>query len=128
MQKVNVPEGYQTVMPYLIIPRAEKFLAFTKAVFGATEKMKHMREDDPSVIMHAEVVIGNSTIMFAQSNEQYPPQPAGLYVHVADADQSYQQALDAGAISVNPPADQSYGRSCGVQDMCGNTWWITSIK
>jgi hypothetical protein len=26
-----------------------------------------------------------------------------------------------------PPADQSYGRSAGVNDPFGNTWWITSV-
>ena len=38
-----------------------------------------------------------------------------------------EKALQAGATSVMPPADQDYGRSCGVKDPCGNTWWITSV-
>ncbi|WP_431200968.1 hypothetical protein ACQ86K_30970 [Mucilaginibacter sp. P19] len=25
-----------------------------------------------------------------------------------------------------PPADQPYGRSAGVKDPFGNTWWITN--
>lgn len=124
MEKINIPEGYNTVMPYLIIPGAVRFLKFTQDVFGATEKNKTMRDD--GTLMHGEVIIGGSTIMFAESSEQFPPQPAGMYIHVANADKSYQQALDAGATSIMPPADQPYGRSCGVTDPCGNTWWITS--
>jgi uncharacterized glyoxalase superfamily protein PhnB len=45
---------------------------------------------------------------------------------VSDADRSYAAALAAGATSVMSPADQDYGRSCGVKDTNGNTWWITS--
>ena len=35
MQNINIPDGYQTVMPYLILPRADQFLAFMQTVFGA---------------------------------------------------------------------------------------------
>jgi PhnB protein len=125
MENLHIPEGYQTVMPYLIIPGAEKFLAFTKKVFGAVEKHISLREDDQT-IAHGEIIIGGSTIMFAESSDQFPPQPAGMYIHVANADESYKDALEADATSIMPPADQPYGRSCGVTDPCGNTWWITT--
>lgn len=125
MEKLNIPEGYQAVMPYLILPGADKFLDFTIEVFGATEKIKSMYEDGKT-IMHAEVIISGSTIMFAESSEKFPPQPAGMFVYVSNTDASYQKALNAGATSVMPPSDQPYGRTCGVTDPCGNTWWITS--
>ena len=126
MEKLQLPEGYHTVMPYLIIPDAAVFLKFTKEVFDATEKMKRMR--DEHTIMHAEIYIGDSTIMFAQSTDEFPAQPAGLFICVADADTTYKNALDAGAASIMPPADQDYGRACGVKDAHGNTWWITATK
>ena len=88
---------------------------------------KHLREDGHT-IMHAEVNINGSVIMFAESTEQYPVQTANLFVYVDDADKSYATALQNGATSVNEPADQSYGRSCGIKDPHGNTWWITSVK
>ena len=51
--------------------------------------------------------------------------PAMLYVYVEDVDATYQRALQAGATSVSEPKDQFYGdRSAGVQDSCGNQWWI----
>lgn len=124
MSLVHIPEGYNTVMPYLIINNANEFLKFTQEVFGATEKMKVMR--DETIIMHAEILIGESCIMFAGANDQFSVQNAGLYINVADADTTYQKALDASATSVMPPADQEYGRSGGVKDPSGNTWWITS--
>ena len=119
------PAGYQTVTPYLIVPNAEGFISFIKDVFAAKELSRHMR--DESIIMHAAVKVGDSMIMFADSTPQYAPATAHLFVYVQDADATYELALQKGATTVMPPADQNYGRSCGVLDPHGNTWWITSV-
>jgi PhnB protein len=111
-------------MPYLILDDVNAFIEFTKKVFGASEKERY--PDDDGRIVHAEVTIGESTIMAGESTEQWPVQTAGLYVNVNNADLVYQKALDAGAVSVQKPSDQEYGRTCGVKDPQGNTWWITS--
>lgn len=121
---MKIPDNYQTVMPYLILEGAQKFLDFTKAVFNATETANGARSE--GVIMHAEVMIGGSTIMFADSTDQYSPRPAGLFVYVENADETYQKALDNGASVISPLANQTYGRSGGVKDPCGNSWWITT--
>ena len=121
----NIPNHYQTVMPYLIVQDAEKFMTFMKEVFGAVEVYKAMR--DEHVIMHGEVTVGDSTIMFADATDQFGTRPAGMFIYVADTDATYQKALDAGAIGVMPPADQPYGRSCGIRDPFDNDWWPTSI-
>lgn len=125
MQKLNIPEDYQVVMPYLLIPDAGRFTEFTKKVFGATEK--HMVVREPQIVVHGEVMIGDSMIMFADCLDQ-PSQPGGMFVYVVDADDTYQKALDNGATSVMPLSDQPYGRTCGVKDPSGNTWWITTHK
>lgn len=39
----KIPANYQTVMPYLIVKDAAKFMAFMQNVFGATETYKAMR-------------------------------------------------------------------------------------
>lgn len=126
MEQIYIPPGYQRVMPYLIVKDANKFIAFAKTVFDATEKMMHRRPEGD--IMHAELFIGDSVIMFADCSNQWEPMPAGLYVHVANADETYRKALAAGAASVMEPSDQSYGRSGGVLDPCGNTWWIVTTE
>jgi PhnB protein len=122
---LNIPENNQAIMPYLIIAGAEDFINFTKNVFNATELMRHLR--DEKLIMHAEVMINGSTIMMADATPEHSPQTCALFVYVADADITYNKALAAGATSINVPAQQSYGRSAGVKDMFGNTWWITSV-
>lgn len=124
MNTIKIPGGYQQVMPYLIVENAAEFFAFMQNVFDATEKYKAMRTE--TLIMHAELQIGDSVIMFADTTEQYGPQNAGMFIYVGDCDKTYEKALSHGATTVMEPADQSYGRSCGVKDPFGNTWWITA--
>ncbi|MCW3106936.1 MAG: hypothetical protein JWQ09_1442 [Segetibacter sp.] len=125
MENLSIPAGYQRVMPYLILKNATGFFNFAQKVFGAIEKMKIMRDD--TYIMHAELQIGGSTIMLADSTDEIKPNTAGLFVYVQDADETYNKALEEGATSVMPMSNQDYGRSGGVMDPFGNVWWITSI-
>ena len=121
----KIPENYQTVMPYLIVKNAAQFISFMQTVFDPTETYKAMR--DENTIMHAEIMIGGSTMMFAESTDTYAVSNAGMFIYVEDADATFKKAIDAGATVVNEMADQSYGRSGGVQDPFGNTWWITGV-
>jgi PhnB protein len=70
MNSLNVPEGYQAVMPYLILHNAKDFMDWAMNVLDATEKMRSLR-DDNSTIAHAELFIGESTIMVAEASEQW---------------------------------------------------------
>lgn len=121
-----LPDGYQQVMPYIIVKDAARFLEFLHQVFDACEKLKSMR--DENLIMHAEITIGESTIMVADATEKFSSCTAGLFVYVDDADDTFLKAISAGATSVMHPTDQPYGRSCGIADPFGNTWWITSVE
>lgn len=121
-----IPKGYNQVMPYLILKDASRFIEFTKNVFGATLKLKEMR--DEHTIMHGEVVIGESCIMFADATDQFEPMTSGMFIYVENTDEVYNKAIASDASIVMELSDQEYGRTCGVQDPCGNTWWITSVK
>jgi PhnB protein len=122
----HVPANYHTVMPYLIVENATRFLSFTEEVFGAKELYRAMRDVD--TIMHAEIMIGDSTIMFADATEKYKPIPAGLFIYVDNADERFRKAINAGAKVINEVSDQTYGRSGGVIDPFGNSWWVTSVN
>lgn len=126
METLEIPQGYQRLMPYLVIENATGFFNFAQKVFDATDKMRIMRDD--THIMHAELQIGESTIMFADSTEEFKTQTAGLFVYVQDADETYNKALEEGATSLTAMSNQDYGRSGGVTDPFGNVWWITSVK
>ncbi|SKB58915.1 VOC family protein [Dyadobacter psychrophilus] len=127
MSTVKIPNGHQAVMPYLMLDGASKFKDFTTNVFDGVVTHTHFQKDDPNLIKHSEVSINDSTIMFCDSRAEWPAQPANMFVYVENADDTYQKALTEGGKSVMEPADQDYGRSCGVEDPCGNVWWITSV-
>ena len=122
----RLPAQYQTVMAYLIVKDAAKFIAFMQEVFDAEQTYITMR--DATRIAHAELMIGGSTIMLADATEEYAPRGGGFFIYVEDADKRYERAIAAGATPITPLADQPYGRSGGVIDAFGNTWWITTIQ
>jgi PhnB protein len=124
MANITIPVGYQRVMPYLILKGGEAFMDFMKNVFDATEK--HLTMRDENLIMHAEIQIGESTIMFADATTEFTTQNAGLFVYMPHADETYSKAIAEGAMSISEMSDQPYGRSGGVKDPFGNVWWITS--
>lgn len=125
MENTNkIPEGYQRIMPYLIIRNAVDFFDFCKNVFGAEEKHREMR--DGKILRHGEVNIGGSCLMFADATDDFGVQNSGMFIYVDDCDNVYKKAMANGASSVMEPSGQSYGRSSGVTDPFGNTWWITT--
>lgn len=124
-QMKSLPANYQTVMPYLIVDNAAAFSLFMQEVFNATET--HRTNRSAEVIMHGEVMTGGSTIMFADSTSEFQARTAGMFIYVEDADKTFNKALEHGATAIMPPADQPYGRSGGITDPFGNTWWITSL-
>ena len=119
-----IPTGYNCIMPYLIVKGTIGFLDFTQKVFGAEVKMKMMQGED--IILHGEINISGSVIMFSESNDRFGVQNAGMFIYVPDADVAYKLALENGATSLMPMSDQSYGRTGGILDPYGNTWWVTT--
>lgn len=124
---MNLPSGHQTIMPYLILKGASRFIDFCKKVFDAKDSNQQVLRDDGTV-MHAEIILNGSTVMVTDETKDWSQQNANLFVYVPDADETYQKALDNGATSLMGLSDQDYGRTCGVTDPFGNIWWITSVK
>jgi PhnB protein len=121
-----IPEGYHTVTPYLIVKGVDRLIDFLKEAFQAEEPVPPHRNEDGS-IMHAELIIGDSKVMLADANEQFPPVPSTLHLYVEDCDKVYQRAIKAGGVSIKEPEDQFYGdRNGGAKDPSGNAWWIST--
>lgn len=112
-------------MPYLMMEDSAAFLEFVQNVFSAETTHKAVNEDGS--LGHCEVQIGGSTIMFSKSRGEWKPATANMFVYVDNADAVFEKALANGATTVMEPANQPYGRSCGVTDPFGNVWWITSV-
>ena len=125
---MKIPPNNQAVMPYLILKDVKRFLDFTAQVFHSQILTLHYRDEQKNIIAHAEIDINGSTIMCAEAVEPWLPQPAGLFIYVEDADATFQHAVELGAEIVMELSDQSYGRTCGIKDVGGNIWWITSVR
>ena len=127
------PEGFHSVTPYLFIKGAAQAMEFYKNVFGAAELVRMPSPNGQ--IMHAELKIGDSIVMLGDENPQFgalSPLSIGgtassLHVYVANVDAVVQKAIDAGAKSVRPVADQFYGdRSGTVIDPFGHMWSVAT--
>ena len=123
----HIPEGYHSVTPYLIVQGVTRIIEFLKQAFDAKETERMQTPDGR--IMHAELKIGDSPIMFGEPlpTGDFKHMPSTLYVYVSDTDATYKRALSAGATCLMEPADQFYGdRNAGVKDVAGNIWWIAT--
>jgi PhnB protein len=128
-----IPEGYHAVTPYLVIKGATAAIDYYKKVFGATERM---RMDAPGgSIGHAELVIGDSTIMLAdefldmgfRSPKTIGGSPVSLVLYVEDVDTVFKRAVGAGAKELRPVADQFYGDRMGtLEDPFGHVWSVAT--
>jgi uncharacterized glyoxalase superfamily protein PhnB len=124
MSNIKTAPGHQQVIPYLIVEGAALLIDFAKKVFAAEELLKVPKGEG---IMHAEIKIGDSVIMLTDATQQFEKAVANLFIYVANADETYLEAINEGATSVMEPSTQPYGRTAGIKDPLGNTWWITSI-
>jgi PhnB protein len=120
-----VRKGFHTITPYVIVDGAAQLMDFMKTAFGAVEKFRVPGAGGK--LMHAEAIIGDSMIEMADANPHCGPMPATLHLYMADVDNVYKRALEAGAKSLQAPADQPHGdRSAGVVDAFGNRWFIAT--
>jgi uncharacterized glyoxalase superfamily protein PhnB len=131
-----IPDGFNSVSAYLVVRDAQQALEFYGKAFGA-EQGDVMKTPDGSGIMHAEVRIGNSTVMLTAENPQWNARsaetlggsPVSLHVYVSDADKLFQRALDAGCQVTAPLMDAFWGDRYGkVKDPFGIEWGIATHK
>ena len=125
-----IPKGFRTVTPYLGPADAPALIDFMKRVFDAEE---NFRAIGPAGGVQAEVRIGDSIVMIGGGAPDLSWRgqtwPTALHIYVKDTDAAYGRALEAGATSIHPPADQDYGeRGAGVKDATGNIWYIATSK
>ncbi len=129
MAKLPRPPGHHTVTPGFIVPNGAKVLAFLEQGLGG--KLVERFDGPNGSISHAEVMLGDSVVMFGEPVMGMEPMPASLSFYVDDGDQVdavYRRALASGATNVMEPKTQFYGyRSATVKDPGGNKWTICAI-
>jgi uncharacterized glyoxalase superfamily protein PhnB len=94
-----------------------KYIDFLTTVMGAKELAIH---EHGGKVMYAAAQIGDAVLEMGESPN---PLPSGFYLFVEDCDAVYHRAIEAGAKSLWPPADQPYGdRTAGLVDPFGYQW------
>jgi PhnB protein len=128
-----IPEGYNTLTPYLAVDDAVQAMEYYKKAFGAKERMRMPAPDGK--IAHAELEIGDSVVMlsdpFPQASTRPPKELGGtsasVFMYVEDVDATVKQAVDAGATVTMEVADQFWGDRFGsIQDPFGHSWSIAT--
>ena len=116
-----IPDGYQTVTPYLTIEHPEAVMDFLTKAFDGKEV--YAMRDDKGQVQHAEMKVGTSMLMLGRAHGEWHARPANFYLYVEDCDALYKKAIAAGAKSLSEPADQFYGdRSYIAADLEGHYW------
>ena len=134
MNKIQpIPQGCNTLTPYINIKGASEAIEFYKKAFGAKENGRITMPDGS--IGHAEIQIGDSKIMIAEESEQWGNKspdtlggsPVCLCIYVEDVDAVFAQALACGAkVSGDMIVkDQFFGdRTGSLTDPFGHKWSI----
>lgn len=123
-------ENTTYVWPILSYRDAPAGIAFLAAAFGFEERAVYAREDDPSVIEHAELrsPLGGGVMLGSAGKDDSPfgrrrPGNDSVYVVCDDPDGLFARAAAAGADVVQGLRDEEYGsRGFTVRDPEGNLW------
>jgi uncharacterized glyoxalase superfamily protein PhnB len=120
-----IPEGRNSLSAVFGVQGAARHIEFMKQAFDAKELQ---RWEWPGGL-YASLRIGDSVVGVseASNHEWMRPIQSMIHMYVPDCDALYQQALRAGATSLQVPTDQSYGdRMAGVLDAWGNMWYMAT--
>ena len=129
-----VAVAHTVAAPRVAFKDAAKAIEFYTKALGAREIM---RFEVHGSIPHAEIMIGNSTIMLAEewpeggrfSAETLGQSPISISLDVADVDAFAERAVAAGMTMTSPPKDQFYGsRDATLVDPFGYTWNVSTVK
>jgi PhnB protein len=128
----------QTITPYLTVRDAAGAIAFYQKAFGAKEGMR-MPADDGKRVLHAHLTIGGGSLFLSDEFPEHGGTPAptdGETTSVAVAlgleeagqvDQTFKQAIAAGATGTMEPADMFWGdRFAMLRDPYGHRWMLNA--
>ncbi|MCA9811987.1 MAG: VOC family protein [Nitrosarchaeum sp.] len=130
-----IPEGFHTTTPSLVVNNSKEAIEFYKKAFDAREIYQFPTPDGKT--MHAMIQIGNSFVMmsdeFPQMGACAPTTVGGtsttIHLYVDDADKTYNQAIQAGAIPTMPLMDAFWGDRYGsLIDPFGHSWAVATHK
>jgi PhnB protein len=130
-----IPDGYDSLIPSLVVRDGARAIDFYKEVFGATELMR-MNHPNSSKIAHAEIKIRNHVLMLGDECPEMgilSPKSGNTFsafsvmIYVQDVDALYNRAVSKGAKPTMPLMDMFWGDRFGkFEDPFGHVWTVAS--
>ena len=126
----QIPQGYHSLTPSVVVDNAVKAIDFYQKAFDAKEIYRLPMGDR---IAHAELQIGDSRFMLSDEFKDWDAlspktrggATGGMLIYVPDADAAIDKAVKAGAKVVQPAEDQFWGDRMGtVVDPFGHKWML----
>ncbi len=115
------PGGWPTLVPRLFTTDVAGLVDFLKVAFDA--------EGEAAAGRPSELRIGDSLLLISDGGGVRSIAPGFFYLYVQDADETYRRALEAGAETIEAPANMPYGdRRAMVCDRWGNRWQIATFR
>ena len=117
---------YNKVNPFVIIKGgANNFIGFLERVFDGVENKPIRTPDKDGTLIHAEVQIGDSMILIADSKNDWPFTPAFLQINVENAQEILDKAKNENAEIITELSDFYNGlKLARLKDPWGNIWWL----
>ena len=98
LDKSQIPAGHNVVNMFVLIKGgAERFITFVEDVIGGQERVEVRTSDRDGTLIHAEIQLGDSTLMLADAKPNWPYTPAFIQVYIEDAQGVLDKAQQAGA-------------------------------
>ena len=122
-------KGYPVLSSVTVLDDCPRAIEWYRNVLGAKQRL---RLDMPGgTVAHCELGFGDAVLMMGSPMPpQFPQRKACLSIFVKNCDATYNEALRAGARSLQEPTDQFYGdRNARFEDPFGNEWSVmTHVK
>jgi PhnB protein len=127
-----IPDGYGSLTPSLVVDGGLEALAFYQRAFGA-EVVRKLEMGGK--IMHSELRIGDSLFTVNDAMPDYGfvapgaggNQHSSILIYTEDVDALHARAVEAGAETINAPADQFHGDRAGsIRDPFGHRWALAT--
>jgi uncharacterized glyoxalase superfamily protein PhnB len=120
----TAPKGYATINPFIVADDASGLIEFLKEVFGATERPEARTLDGDGLLLHAELAVGDTTVMFADRKPDWPFTPSLLQVYVDDVETTLDTARRLDAAIVTEPTEFFGDVFSRFRDPWSNLWWV----
>ena len=121
------PDGEPTIFPELVYRSGSDAVTWLERAFGFTATVQVPGPDGRP--LHAEIRLGDSTIMLNLGGAQADGPAQAITVRVDDPDDLFARASGQGAAVVQAPLTTHYGaRSCWVRDPENFLWGFSTYR